>query len=117
MRLEFSPHVAFQVKDYQNAIRFYTEVMGMKLVQANEREAELSCGPIMFYAEASEGKTTFFEFKTDDLSKAKIEFLAAGCRLEPETTPEGHESCYVYDPYGMVFHLFEEYCIDAPSGI
>jgi len=107
MRLEFSPHVAFQVKEYQKAVKFYTEVMGMKLTKATESEAELSCGPITFYAEASQNQTTFFEFKTDNLAKAKEEFVMAGCRLVPETTPEGHESCYVYDPYGLVFHLFE----------
>ena len=108
MRLEFSPHVAFQVKDYPNAIRFYSEVMGMKLVEATEREAELKSGPMTFYAEAGEKGTIFFEFKTNNLAKAKEKFIEAGCRLVPETTPEGHESCYVYDPYGLVFHLFED---------
>jgi catechol 2,3-dioxygenase-like lactoylglutathione lyase family enzyme len=108
MRLEFSPHIAFQVKDYQNAIRFYSEVMGMKLVELKEGESEFSVGPLTFYAEASDKGTVFFEFKTDDLETAMQEFVAAGCRLVPETTPEGHASCYVYDPYGLVFHLFEE---------
>lgn len=111
MNLRFSPHVAFQVKDYQKAVSFYTDIMGMKLakaVDANKEEAELSCGPMTFYAAAGDKNTVFFEFATDDLGTAKEEFLAAGCRLVPETTPEGHESCYVYDPYGLVFHLFQD---------
>lgn len=41
MRLEFSPHRAFQVKDYKKAVSFFQQVMGMDLVRAGQYEAEL----------------------------------------------------------------------------
>jgi len=96
MRLEFSPYIAFQVKDYERAVEFYREVMGMDLVQVGETEAELKSGPITLYVEP------------DDLASAKVALQKAGCGLEATTTPEGHESCFVYDPFEMIFHLWQE---------
>lgn len=108
MRFEFSPHIAFQVKDYEAAKVFYEQVMGMRLVRAGEDETEFRCGPITFYVEPGEQRAVFFEFKTDDLAAASSALLKAGCRLEGTLTPEGEGSYFVHDPFGMVFHLWQE---------
>jgi catechol 2,3-dioxygenase-like lactoylglutathione lyase family enzyme len=106
MKLEFCPYVAFKVKDYANAIRFYKDVMGLNLTEPTPGAAEFTGGPITFYPEARENPALYFEFKTDNLAQAKAEFAASGCRIEPGGM-EGTESCYVHDPYGFAFHLYE----------
>jgi predicted enzyme related to lactoylglutathione lyase len=108
MRLEFSPYIAFHVKDYGRAVEFYRDVMGMQLIQAGEAEAEFKCGPITIFVEPGDQQKVFFEFKTDDLASAKEAFVKAGCRLEATKTPEGQASCFVFDPFGMIFHLWQE---------
>jgi len=106
MKLEFCPYVAFKVKDYPNAIRFYKDVMGLSLSEPSPGAAEFTCGPITFYPEDRENPALYFEFKTDNLALAKAEVIAAGCRIEPGG--DESESCYVHDPYGFTFHLYEE---------
>lgn len=115
MHFEFSPHIAFQVDDYPNAVRFYQDVMGMTLVKAGETETALSCGPITFYVESGMPRKLFLEFKTGDLAEAKELFRQAGCKLEPSTTPEGFEGCYVTDPYGLLFHIWHEKASEPPD--
>ena len=107
MKFEFSPYIAFQVKDYARAVSFYEKVMGMQVAQATEGEAELRCGPITFYAEPGEERKVFFEFKTDDLAAAKEALCTAGCIFKETKTPEGDLSYFVTDPFGMVFHLWQ----------
>jgi len=112
MKLTFSPYIAFQVENYTEAVRFYAEIMGMDLVHAGEGEAELRSGPITFYVEPGDQRAVFFEFKTDDLAVAQEILRNAGCRIEPATTPEGNPSCFVYDPYGLIFHFWESDSVD-----
>lgn len=48
MKFEFSPHVAFQVKNYDQAVKFYKDVLGMEEVSTSESETHLKCGPVNF---------------------------------------------------------------------
>jgi catechol 2,3-dioxygenase-like lactoylglutathione lyase family enzyme len=107
MNLTFSPHVAMQVTDLDEAVEFYTETLGMELVERKDSEVVLRCGPMTFYIEESPQGATFFEFETDDLEQTRRELVDGGCRLTPVTTPEGDDSFLVSDPYGFRFHVFE----------
>ena len=108
MKLEFSPHVAFKVNDYANAVRFYRDVMGLNVLEIAQGSAEFKCGPITFYPEERDNSALYFEFRTDNLEAAKGEFIGAGCRIEPGETGENFNSFYVHDPYGFAFHVYEE---------
>ena len=105
MQFTFSPHIAFQVKDYDNAVRFYEQVMGMQILKRRENETEVKCGPITFYVEDSPGDTTFFDFSVTDIDRAKEVLAEAGCEVTHEYSAT---SCMIRDPYGMRFHLFQE---------
>ena len=108
MDFEFSPHIAFQVKDYEAAIEFYEKMLGMEVVHTDENETEFRCGPITFYVERSDDCHTFFEFKVDNLQDAIMRLKRAGCKTRETSVPEGPRSYIVTDPYGMRFHLWEE---------
>jgi catechol 2,3-dioxygenase-like lactoylglutathione lyase family enzyme len=105
MKFEFSPHVAFQVKDYDKAVAFYKDVLGMEEVSSSANESHLKCGPMNFYVENSDGGFTFFEFKVESVAKAAEVLQGNGCRV---THTYNEKSIMFADPYGMRFHIWEE---------
>lgn len=105
MKFEFSPHVAFQVKDYDKAREFYEKVLGMEIVTTSENETHFKKGEMNFYMENSETNLTFFEFKVEDVNAAKTELENSGCKV---TQIYSDKSIMFADPYGMRFHVWEE---------
>lgn len=105
MKFEFSPHVAFQVKDYEKAKEFYEKVLGMEIVTSSGKETHFKSGSINFYMENSPDGFTFFEFKVDDVYEAKEELEKAGCRV---TQIYSEKSIMIADPYGMRFHIWQD---------
>lgn len=105
MKFEFSPHIAFQVRDLEKATSFYRDVLGMEVVSSDENESHMKCGPINFYAENSEGNATFFEFKVESVSEASEILEQNGCRITQEYSPK---SRMFADPFGMRFHIWED---------
>jgi catechol 2,3-dioxygenase-like lactoylglutathione lyase family enzyme len=108
MIFEFSPHIAFQVKDYDKAIEFYEKTLGMKVLEKTENETAFRSGPLTFYVENTPKGNTFFEFSVQDLESARNLLVEQGCILKETVTPEGDKSYFVFDPYGMKFHLFQK---------
>ncbi len=102
--LKFSPHIAFQVKNYEEAVHFYTSVLGFELVKKGTKESHLRCGDINFYVEDSGDGCTFLEFTTEDIETVKNTLENSGCKLQ-RTHLE--KSYMVEDPYGFQFHVWE----------
>lgn len=105
MKFEFSPHVAFQVKDYSKAKEFYVKILGMEVVKSSEKETHFKCGLLNFYMENSPSGFTFFEFKINDVNEAKKELEKEGCRV---TQVYSDKSLMIADPYGMRFHIWQD---------
>ncbi len=105
MKFEFSPHVAFQVKNYNKAVEFYSNVIGMELIEKSDGEAHLKCGDMNFYAENSDGGFTFFEFKVESVKDAQELLEKNGCRV---THTYSEKSKMIADPFGMRFHILED---------
>ena len=105
MKFEFSPNIAFQVKDYDKAIPFYRDVLGMEVVSSGKGETHLRCGPMNFYAESADGGATFLEFKVENVSEATEILEQNGCRMTQEYSPK---SRMFADPFGMRFHIWED---------
>lgn len=106
MKFEFSPYVAVQVKDYENAIDFYKRVMGMEFVEAKGNDTYLKSGPVCFVLENNpEGKSVFFEFKVSSVKEARKLLEKEGCKI---TCVYSDKSIMFSDPYGMNFHVWEE---------
>ena len=106
MKFQFSPYISIQVKDYEKAINFYQQVLGMNLTESNEKETYLRCEPINFCYEKSgiPGKV-FFEFKVESVKETKVLLEKEGCKV---TQVYSEKSIIISDPYGMNFHIWEE---------
>lgn len=105
MKFEFSPHIAFQVKDYNKAREFYENVLGMEVIETSDKDTHLKSGQMNFYMENSDNGFTFFEFKVEDVSKAKEELEKEGCKV---TQVYSEKSLMIADPYGMRFHIWQD---------
>ena len=107
MKFEFSPYIAFQVKNYKKAVKFYEKIIGMEKVKDSDNETQFKCGPINFFVENNPGPggNTFFEFKVDKVSEVLKKLESEGCKV---TQIYSDKSVMVADPYGMCFHIWEE---------
>lgn len=105
MKFEFSPHIAFQAKDYEKAKEFYEKVLGMEVVKTSEKETHFTKSGMNFYMENSDSGLTFFEFKVEDIKEAKQELEKNGCRISQIYS---EKSIMFADPYGMRFHVWED---------
>ncbi|MGB4851703.1 MAG: VOC family protein [Ignavibacteria bacterium] len=105
MKFEFSPHIAFQVRDYEKAKKFYEDILGMENIKSTEKETHFKSGNINFYMENNEGGFTFFEFKVENIKEAKELLEKEGCHI---TKVYGEKSIMFADPYGMRFHIWED---------
>jgi catechol 2,3-dioxygenase-like lactoylglutathione lyase family enzyme len=107
MPYTFSPHIAVQVKNYQEALKFYKDVLGFEVVKEGPKETHFRCGEFNFYIEDNLNGHTFLEFKVPDVEKAKEQLVAAGCKADQTQTPELGTSYMITDPYGMKFHIYQ----------
>jgi catechol 2,3-dioxygenase-like lactoylglutathione lyase family enzyme len=105
MEFEFSPYVAFQVKDYAKAVKFYKDVLGFEVVKDGDAETHFKKGPLNFFAENSDKGSTFFEFKVSSVAEARKLLESEGCYVTQEYSAK---SIMIADPYGMKFHIWEE---------
>lgn len=97
-------NVAIQVEDYERAINFYENIVGMKLERSFENETKFSFGGTHFHIENATGGQVFFEFVVEDFHHAIEMLLDQGCTISKKY----HEtSVMVSDPFGLKFHLFE----------
>ncbi len=105
MKFEFSPHIVFQVKNYEKAKEFYEKVIGMEVIESSDQETNFKCGPINFYVENKPTHFTFFEFKVNNVEEAKKKLEVEGCKV---TQIYSDKSIMIADPYGMRFHIWQD---------
>ena len=104
--ISFSPHIAVGVRDYNNALDFYTNTLGFTMQKFHAQESELRCGELTLHIERNKGEqATWLEFRVDDIATLKPKLETAGCALH---TTNLEKSYLVVDPYGMRFHPWEE---------
>lgn len=95
--------VMIQVPDMAQALKFYTEVLDLKLTERNDRCVGLETGGFQLFVERGTEPGPVFEFLVPDLGAAKHKLLAAGCRIV-EDDPRVPR-LYMCDPYGLTFNL------------
>ncbi|KAA0210503.1 MAG: VOC family protein [Ignavibacteriaceae bacterium] len=107
MKFEFSPHIAIKVRKYDDAIKFYKEVLGMEIVNRKDFETHFKKDGINFYIENDEKMpgVTFFEFKVDDVKETLKLMEENGCVL---TQVYSNKSIMMADPFGIKYHLWEK---------
>lgn len=107
--------VAVQVRDWDEAIVFYRDVIGLRLAAGHSNEVRFDGDAITLFVERIDdgeplaaparfaGKT-FMEFEVSDFASASAQLLAAGCRISPSGA--GPLSAMVSDPFGLSFHIY-----------
>ncbi len=101
---QLTNNIAVQVKDFDKAVQFYENIIGMKKEQAPENETKLSLNGTNFFVEENDEGNVFFEFAVDDFEGTQSQLLDAGCQV---TKQYSDKSAMFRDPFGLRFHLFE----------
>lgn len=108
MEFKISKNIGFQVKDVEEAKLFYKNVLGFKQPKqsfVNEVELRTDYNTI-FLIEGSENLGPVMELVVKNLEEAKNHLLENGFII---VRWEGKgKDCYVKDPYGMIFNVWEE---------
>lgn len=95
--------VIIQVPELAAALKFYGEVLGLKVSQRYERCVGFETGGFQLFVEQGRAPGPVFEFLVPDLEKAREELLAAGCKVVEEDPKVPR--LYLRDPYGLTFNL------------
>lgn len=106
MPFTFSRCLCLQAPDADKVLRFYRDIMGLPMVNANDAPPELRAGQNQLFFDNGEPRGPIMEFNVPDLEKAKEELIAAGCTV---VRWEGKgRCCYMQDPFGFWFNLWED---------
>jgi predicted dithiol-disulfide oxidoreductase (DUF899 family)/predicted enzyme related to lactoylglutathione lyase len=103
---QLTNNIAIQVKDYENAVLFYHQVLGMKPLKSSDSETHFTINGTNMYIENKEDgeSNVFFELAVDNIETAKEELLANNCTI---TNEFNKNSLMMKDAFGLRFHLFE----------
>ena len=105
MSYRFSDNINIETPNLEEAVQFYSEVLGLRLVEMGNDWAKFDTGKCNFYISRGRSLGPITEYHVEDLEKAKEELLDHGCtvvRWEGKGKPN-----YVRDPFGFVFNLWE----------
>ena len=107
--MEFRPskHIAINVKDYEQAVSFYRDVLGWELVKYTERESQFKKGDANYFIadDPTRAYAVFFEYEVDDIDAAKAFLESSGCTVREVYGPH---SIMFTDPHGTNFHIYQK---------
>lgn len=107
MKFRMSPNVAVRTDTLPDAVDFYTNVLGFENRSDDPELADLDASPMnLFVIEDDEFRGPVMELFVDDLEKAREVLVAHGCTIL-RWRGKGQD-CYVEDPFGVIFNLWEE---------
>ena len=102
-----SPNVAIRTTEAAAAANFYSQVLGLPITAEADGETTIDASPFtLFVIDDHEIAGPVHELFVDDLEAARDELLAHGCEIV-RWHGRGHD-CYVRDPFGVIFNLWEE---------
>lgn len=108
MKYKVSKNIGFQVTNVEHAKNFYENVLGFKQPKqsfVSEVEFKTEYNNI-FLIQGNENLGPVMEVMVDDLDDAKQHLLENGFEI---VRWEGKgKDCYVKDPFGMIFNVWEE---------
>ena len=105
MSYRFSDNINIETPNLEEAVQFYSEVLGLRLVEMGNDWAKFDTGKCSFYISRGRTLGPITEYQVEDLEKAKEELMDHGCTVlkwEGKGKP-----CYIKDPFGFVFNLWE----------
>ena len=107
--------VYYYVKNMDNAVKFYTEIMGLPLkIRFENHWAEVDAGPITIGLHPTEdgkkpkqGDGGTVSFPVSDIEAVVGELKKKGAKVGPIHTPERGKFVMITDPDGNMIHLVE----------
>lgn len=107
MKIEMSPNVAVRTDRYQEALAFYASVFGFENRSDDPDLGDFDASPLrMFVIEDSELQGLIHELFVEDLETARGVLVEAGCEVI-RWRGKGQD-CYLRDPFGVIYNLWEE---------
>jgi hypothetical protein len=88
--------------------------MGLEVASQDNQAIELQAGHLRLFLDQGAFMGPILEVLTPDVEKAKGELLEAGCKVVFWEGKGGR--CYMRDPFGLVFNLYEEPEVFQTSG-
>jgi len=102
-----SPNVAVRTRRFSEAVTFYTDVLGFQDRSNSPDLADLDASPLnLFVIEDPDTCGPVMELFVDDLEQARETLVANGCKVL-RWRGKGQD-CYVKDPFGVIFNIWEE---------
>ena len=106
MKFRMSPNVAVRTECFSDAVSFYSGVLGFANRSSDPDLGDHDADPLnLFVIEDDEIQGLVMELFVEDLEDARDELLAHGCQVI-RWRGKGQD-CYIRDPFGVVFNLWE----------
>lgn len=106
MRFRMSPNVAVRTTCLEEAVDFYTNVLGFRNRSDDLKLADLDASPLTLYVdEDPEFRGPILELFVDDLEQARETLVANGCTVL-RWRGKGQD-CYIQDPFGVIYNIWE----------
>ncbi|MFQ6008502.1 MAG: VOC family protein [Candidatus Zixiibacteriota bacterium] len=106
MPFKFSRCICLQTPDQEKAVEFYRKVFGLEIAALEGNGVEFKADPCRLFIDKGERLGPIMEFLVPNVEAAKEELLKEGCEI---VRWEGKGCCcYMRDPFGFVFNLYEE---------
>jgi len=106
MTHEMSNCICLQVPDIKKARILYQKILNGRMVNEDEDSVELKSGTLRIFLDRGDTMGPILEILVGDVELAREELLQAGC-IPVQWEGRGGR-CYMRDPFGFVFNLFEE---------
>jgi catechol 2,3-dioxygenase-like lactoylglutathione lyase family enzyme len=106
MKFQMSPNVAVRTESFPDAVAFYSNILGFANRSTDPTLGDHDANPLnLFVIEDHEVSGPVMELFVEDLESAREELLANGCEVI-RWRGKGQD-CYIRDPFGVVFNLWE----------
>ena len=106
MPYKLSRCIAIHHAAQEQAVRFYSQVLGLAVAGEINGAVELSAAPFRIFIDKREPRDLVLELLVPDLEAARVELVAAGCHVI-EWKGKGN-NCFIRDPFGTMFNLWED---------
>ncbi len=105
--IKMSPNIAVRTDRYQEALAFYTSVLGFENRSNDPDLGDFDAVPLrLFVIKDRELEGLIHELFVDDLETAREQLVKAGCEVI-RWDGKGKD-CYIRDPFGVIYNLWEE---------
>jgi predicted enzyme related to lactoylglutathione lyase len=107
MGFRMSTNISVRTDQFEEAVRFYSEVIGFDVRKQGDTTADLDANPLTLFIDRDlELKGPVMELFVDDIEQAREMLEANGCKVL-RWKGKGQD-CYIQDPYGVRFNIWEE---------